>query len=126
MTRGCFDPDVTYDMLIVYDKEYLREQIKKLEDPHHKITGFPAICADGSFRPLSVPIDVWDPHSKRYVTEEKRTILARILLYSFRYICRRYNKEICKDYKIPDRLYFINSVFTSSTSNTISNVFKEM
>ena len=23
------------------------------------------------FRPLSIPIDVWDPHNKRYVTEEK-------------------------------------------------------
>lgn len=69
--QGCFGEGVTVDMLAVYDKEYLQESIKKLEDPFKRVQPFMGIKADGSFEPLKVPISVYDTKTKSYTQEEK-------------------------------------------------------
>lgn len=56
--NNCFDPDVTQDYLSVYDVEYLQDRIEKMEDPYQRVCPFPAVKADGSFRPCVVPISV--------------------------------------------------------------------
>ena len=99
--NGCFDNDVTPDMLIVYDKEYLREQIKKLEDPHHKITAFPAVCADGTFRNLTIDIDVWDKRTHRYVTEQKELSWLEFFYMVLETYADIYNKRSVKVTRYP-------------------------
>lgn len=99
--NGCFDSDVTPDMLIVYDKEYLRDQIKKLEDPHHKITAFPAVCADGTFRNLTIDIDVWDKRTHRYVTEQKELSWLEFFYMVLETYADIYNKRSVKVTRYP-------------------------
>lgn len=69
--EGCFDEGVSIDMLAVYDKEFLHDQIKKLEDSYHRVQPFMAITKSGDFKPLVIPMEVYDKKTKTYIHTEK-------------------------------------------------------
>ncbi|MGL5715460.1 MAG: hypothetical protein ACRCX2_20745 [Paraclostridium sp.] len=56
--HGCFDSDVTRDMLAYYDMEFIDKTIKQFEDNFFKVQNVPAIKTDGTFGNINITMTV--------------------------------------------------------------------
>ena len=56
--HGCFDDDVSRDMLAVYDMEFIEKSQSQFEDNFFKVQDFPAIKSDGTYGSLNISITV--------------------------------------------------------------------